>query len=172
MHRTTPMTARAELPVFPRGRNRAGAIATAVMMIACLALAVSLHAVEAPPAEVRAVFERYCMKCHDEETRKGDVNLEPLLEGGGGLKLWSDALEKLETGAMPPKSKPHPALDEQHAAGDWLTKLVLAETAASRGNEGRVVLRRLNRVEYEKTTSELLGLPVHEIGRASCRERV
>jgi hypothetical protein len=88
------------------------------------------------------------------------MNLEPLLEGGGDLALWQNALEKIETGAMPPKKKPRPAAEEKRAAADWLTGLVLAGKAAVREKEGRVVLRRLNRVEYENTVSDLLGVPV------------
>src|SRR5678815_5955937 len=68
--------------------------------------------------------------------------------------------EKIETGEMPPKSKPRPTPEEKRAAVDWLTGLVLAEKAAHRAKEGRVVLRRLNRVEYENTLRDLLGVEV------------
>ncbi|MEO8351133.1 MAG: DUF1592 domain-containing protein [Chthoniobacteraceae bacterium] len=115
---------------------------------------------EAPPAAVRAVFEQHCVKCHSGDEPKGDMTLEPLLAGRGELKLWQDALEKIESGEMPPKSKPRPAPEQKRAAADWLTGLVLAEKASHRAKEGRVVLRRLNRVEYENTLGDLLGVEV------------
>ncbi len=115
---------------------------------------------EAPPAAVRAVFEQHCVKCHSGDEPKGDMTLEPLMDGHGGLKLWQDALEKIETGEMPPKSKPRPAPEQQRAAVDWLAALVLGEKAVLREKEGRVVLRRLNRVEYENTLRDLLGVEV------------
>ena len=120
----------------------------------------ALTAASAPPTEVRTVFERHCVKCHSGESPEGDMTLEPLLEGGGDLQLWQNALEKIETGAMPPKAKPRPTPEEKRGAADWLTTLVLAEKSASREKEGRVVLRRLNRAEYENTVSDLLGVPV------------
>ena len=129
-----------------------------LLVAACGATA--LRAGDAPPAEVRAVFAQHCIKCHGDEAQKGELTLEPLLTGGGDVKLWQRALEKLETGEMPPRSKPRPSEEERRAAGDWLTARVLAENSPQRDQQGRVVLRRLNRVEYENTLRDLLGVEV------------
>jgi hypothetical protein len=102
------------------------------------------------------------LKCHSGEDPKGDLSLEPLLSGAGDSKalpaLWRSGLEKIETGEMPPKSKPRPTADEKRTAVDWLHEKILAEKP--RGTEGRVVLRRLNRAEYENTVRDLLGVTV------------
>jgi len=127
-------------------------------------LVAPVRGAEAAPAAVRAVFEQHCVKCHSGEAPKGDLTLEPLLHEDGdkkaALALWGKVLEKIETGEMPPKSKPRPSADEKRAAADWLEAKILAEKTSQRGAEGRVVLRRLNRVEYENTVRDLLGVTV------------
>jgi hypothetical protein len=123
-----------------------------------------LCAGEVVPSAVRAVFEQHCVKCHSGESPKGDLTLEPLLQDGASneaaLASWGNVLEKLETGEMPPKSKPRPSADEKRVAVVWLEEKILAERALQRNAEGRVVLRRLNRVEYENTVRDLLGVTV------------
>src|SRR4051812_2771864 len=117
-------------PRLHRARMHARRPLSASLTFLLLTLAVRplpLTAASAPPPDVRDVLEHHCVKCHGGDSPKADLSLEPLLEGGGDLQLWQSALEKLETGAMPPKSKPRPAQDDKRRAADWLTALVLAE---------------------------------------------
>src|SRR5262249_15250601 len=44
---------------------------------------------------------------------------------------------------------------------DWVHGRIAAAEAARRKAHGRVVMRRLNRVEYENTLRDLLGIDVH-----------
>ena len=60
---------------------------------------------------------------------------------------------------MPPKSKPRPPEKDVQFLSDWIGDRVKAAEAARRA-QGRVVLRRLNRVEYENTVRDLLGVDV------------
>ncbi len=60
---------------------------------------------------------------------------------------------------MPPKSKPRPPEKDLRALTEWIGGRAEA-AAARRAAEGRTVLRRLNRVEYENTVRELLGVEV------------
>src|SRR5262249_36633708 len=57
------------------------------------------------------------------------------------------------------KAKPRPPQKSVSALTDWV-KGQLGAAAARRGAEGRVVLRRLNRVEYENTVRDLLGVEI------------
>jgi hypothetical protein len=68
-------------------------------------------------------------------------------------------LERVEAGEMPPKSKRRPPAKEVQLLCDWIRGKAAAAEAARRG-QGRVVLRRLNRVEYENTVRDLLGVQV------------
>ncbi len=64
---------------------------------------------------------------------------------------------------MPPKEKPQPAADEVKLLQRWI-ELGLADfaayDAARQKAEGRAQLRRLNRVEYNNTLRDLLGIDI------------
>jgi hypothetical protein len=119
----------------------------------------------AAPATVdpRAFLDQYCVKCHSGEKPKGDLVLDQLPEQDSAAKLalWQLMLEKIESGEMPPKSKPRPPAAEARGVADWLHAQITAAKSARRSTEGRVVLRRLNRVEYENTVRDLLGVEVN-----------
>ncbi len=59
---------------------------------------------------------------------------------------------------MPPEKKPRPPEKELLALADWIGVQAEAGVAAQRAKQGRVVVRRLNRVEYENTIHDLLGV--------------
>src|SRR5262249_51405781 len=61
---------------------------------------------------------------------------------------------------MPPDTKPRPPEKDTKAAIEWIGKQIVAGEAAARAAQGRTVLRRLNRIEYENTLRDLLGIDV------------
>ena len=117
----------------------------------------------APVPNVRGFFEQHCVKCHSGDKPKGDLVLDDLkadFADSAGRERWERILEQIENGAMPPKAKPRPLVQEQRAVCDWIITQVTAVKAKMRETEGRVVLRRLNRNEYENTVRDLLGVEV------------
>ncbi len=117
----------------------------------------------APGADVRPFLKQHCVKCHSGDEPKGDFVLDDLtanFEDKDSRERWERILEQLENGSMPPKAKPRPPADEQRALCDWIVAQVTAVKAKLREAEGRVVLRRLNRNEYENTVRDLLGVEV------------
>jgi len=133
---------------------------TALVLISFVLGDSVLTAADPPSSAVTILFELHCMECHRDESPKGNVSLEPLLHGQRDVALWQNVLAKIETGEMPPKPKPGLTVEERQIASDWLFTLVSAEKQMQRNIEGRVVLRRLNRVEYENTLRDLLGVSV------------
>lgn len=101
------------------------------------------------------------MKCHSGDEPEGDLQLDELrfdLAHKENREQWKTVLDQLETGKMPPKKKPRPPGAEVRALSELIkTQLAKAEESR-RAQEGRVVLRRLNRVEYENTVRDLLGV--------------
>src|SRR5262245_61980213 len=93
-------------------------ISAGALLIA-LAGGVNLALAESPPESVKTIFQKHCLKCHSGASPKGNLSLEPLLSGGGDMALWQRALEKIETGEMPPKSRPRPSADQKRSAADW-----------------------------------------------------
>src|SRR5262245_46114996 len=61
---------------------------------------------------------------------------------------------------MPPESSSQPTANERHALASSIKDQMRTLELARRASEGRVVLRRLNRVEYENTVRDLLGVEV------------
>ncbi len=111
----------------------------------------------------RPFFDQHCVKCHSGDKPKGDWRIDELtLDFGNKASRdrWQAVLEKLEAGEMPPKSKPRPPEQEVKALSDWISARVAAADGERRGTQGRVVLRRLNRSEYENTVRDLLGVTV------------
>ncbi len=115
---------------------------------------------------VRPLLNRYCLDCHGGGKPQGKLRLDLLeldLSDLGTRERWSTVVERLRAGEMPPPDydKPRPMATEVAELADWLAiRIATAETAA-RAVQGRVVLRRLNRVEYENTVRDLLGISIH-----------
>jgi hypothetical protein len=68
--------------------------------------------------------------------------------------------ERLNQGEMPPKKKPQPSMDEKKAFLAWLDGALASSACTAPIDPGRVTLRRLNRVEYNNTIRDLLGVDI------------
>src|SRR5436190_8862250 len=114
--------------------------------------------------QFRPLRARHCVDCHSGDKPKGNLrldNLPPDFADAATRKHWSTVIERLQAGEMPPREKPRPPGKDVQALTDWLAPRVAAGDAAARAAQGRVVLRRLNRVEYENTVCDLLGIKVN-----------
>ena len=113
--------------------------------------------------QFRPLLARHCVECHRGDKPKGNLRLDILtldFADAATRDHWSAVVKRLQAGEMPPKEKPRPMAKEVEALTDWLAPRVAAAEAAARTTQGRVVLRRLNRVEYENTVNDLLGINV------------
>src|SRR5262249_55696296 len=109
----------------------------------------------------RSFLARHCQVCHSGEKPKGRFDLKQLVPDfaeKAGRERWRAVLEQVQGGQMPPKEKPRPPAQEIKAVADWISRQVARAEAAQQATQGRVVMRRLNRVEYENTIHDLLGV--------------
>src|SRR5262245_23873464 len=107
---------------------------------------------------VRPFLAQHCVGCHGGEMPKRNLDLPQLPVDFANLpiqKQWLTVLERIESGEMPPNSKPRPANEEIRAVAEWIRGKSAVAAALRRAAEGRVVQRRLNRVEYENTIRDL-----------------
>jgi len=114
--------------------------------------------------QVRPLLARHCFDCHGAETAKpkGDFRLDTLSSAfadEASREQWLDVIQRVRDGEMPPKGKPKLTEKEAALLSDWVHGKLTA-TASLRAAQGRVVLRRLNRTEYENTVRDLLGVQV------------
>ncbi len=126
---------------------------------AAAATAAVAAAVDAPTA---AFFKEHCLRCHGPEKAKGELRLDQLdtdFSQPSTFERWREIVARVQSGEMPPKKEPRPeAAPVQTFVRQW--SAWLDEAAAKHRGAGRVVLRRLNRSEYENTVRELFAVDV------------
>ena len=118
-------------------------------------------AAQSPEPLSREIFDRYCITCHNERLQTGGLMLDRLDIGDvpGSADILEKVVRKLRAGQMPPEGRPRPAPAAIDAFATSL-ETALDRVAATDPNPGRVVSRRLNRVEYVNTIEDFLGLEI------------
>jgi len=121
----------------------------------------------------KPILQKHCLGCHSGVEPKGELRLDTLgtdLTSQETREAWQSVQEQLRIGAMPPKEeppkeKPRPTKEEVEQLTKWIVGRLAAAEAVKRAATGRVVMRRLNRTEYENTVRDLLGVdtPLREL---------
>jgi hypothetical protein len=107
----------------------------------------------------RAFLEEHCYECHGDGSSKGELDLDELgtdFSDAEIMRLWVLIHDRVASGEMPPKKKPRPRPSETNP----FLKALAATLSEAHSKRREVVLRRLNRVEYENTMRDLLGIQV------------
>ncbi len=113
-----------------------------------------------PDGPAGPLLAEHCEKCHTGPKHKGNFQIESLSQDFSDRKnveQWVAVLEQLKAGDMPPEERPRPPAQHVDAVVKWITERAGPEIAR-RAAEGRVVLRRLNRAEFQNTINDLLGV--------------
>src|SRR5712664_3110113 len=109
----------------------------------------------------RAVFDKYCVTCHNQRMKTGGLALDALdlAQLSEHAEVWEKVVRKIRTGAMPPVGRPRPdkALSESVASS---LEAGLDRAALEHPNPGRPTLHRLNRVEYRNAIRDMLALEI------------
>ena len=103
---------------WPRRPLTCGAVCLGVAVLATISLAAAPRqaagvrpaggsrpaAARPDPAATREMLDRYCVTCHNQRLRTGDLALDTLdvANVGAAPGAWEDVVRKLRTGAMPP----------------------------------------------------------------------
>jgi hypothetical protein len=129
----------------------------------CLLLAVASASLGAPlPPNNRQFLEKHCFECHDDEVKKGGLDLTALRfdpANSTNFSAWVLVHDRISNGEMPPKKKARPAAAELEAFTNALAASLISAEEARIAKEGRATQRRLNRYEYENTLRDLLHAP-------------
>ena len=112
--------------------------------------------------QVRPILKKHCFKCHGEKKQKGDLRLDTL---SGDLskdrvaaEAWHDVRNALNLSEMPPKKEDSLLPAELRTVTSWITQEIDALVASQKSTGGRIVLRRLNKTDYQNTMRDLLGI--------------
>lgn len=109
---------------------------------------------------IKPLLEKYCFDCHADGANKGSVSFDEFKSEQAALEdhdLWLRALKNLRAGMMPPARKPQPTAAEKQLIEKWIKDAVFAIDPQN-PDPGHVTLRRLNRVEYQNTIRDLIGV--------------
>jgi len=109
---------------------------------------------------VQPLIENYCYDCHADGTSKGNVAFDEFKSPEARLAdhdFWLKVLKNLRAEVMPPAKKPQPTAEELTAIEQWIKRSVF-KLDPQNPDPGRVTLRRLNRVEYQNTIRDLMGV--------------
>ena len=142
-----------------------------IVVVGLLCVTASLRAADNPTVApdsaglktvVQPFLTAHCLRCHGPEKAEGDLRLDQLdadLSKPTTFERWREIVARVQSGEMPPKKEPRP---QPVDVAEVVKKLSarLDEAAAKQRSEGRVVLRRLNRVEYENTVRDLFSVDV------------
>ncbi len=111
---------------------------------------------------VRPLLQKHCFKCHGPETQESELRLDTLstdlLNDRVATEKWHTVLSALKAGEMPPEDEPQLSAADHKGVTDWIRAQVDHALESRRQTDGRVVLRRLNRADYQNTMTDLLGL--------------
>ena len=111
-------------------------------------------------SEIKSFFSTHCYDCHDAETQEGGLDLTALpldLDDLRTFATWAKVHDRVRDGQMPPDD----SLSSEEAT-PFVQRLAKSLGAADRARinyNGRAVVRRMNRDEYENTLRDLLSAP-------------
>ena len=109
--------------------------------------------------EVRGFLTEHCIKCHGPDKQKGKLRLDTLppdFKDPRVVEKWKEVVTSVSNHEMPPEEEIQPSPEKSAAMAAWLeAQLAHAELA---GRSTRVVLRRMNRAEYNNTIRDLVGV--------------
>jgi hypothetical protein len=108
-----------------------------------------------------AFLEKHCVRCHGPQKDEGDIRIDRLsrdFKAGLDSHHWAEALDKINSGEMPPKEEPQPTQDEIAAFVTNLDSRLKDGRAARMAARPAVSHYRLSRKEYQNTVYDLLGV--------------
>jgi len=112
---------------------------------------------------VVAFLQTHCVRCHGPEKQSGELRFDAMpvaLADEATAQRWQDILDALNLDVMPPAKEKQPDDAELSLVLETLTNNL--REAQERLNDvgGKMVLRRLNRREYQNTIRALFGVDV------------
>jgi len=111
--------------------------------------------------DVQPILAKHCYSCHGAKKTKAKLNLELFADEASVLKArktWKKIYDQINAREMPPEEKPRLSGPELETITAWIESALDRPDPNAPRDPGRVVLRRLNRVEYRHTIRDLVGV--------------
>lgn len=112
-------------------------------------------------AEIQPFLNTYCADCHSGDSAEGGLDVTRYADVAAlhaDRRTWGHVYDRLRVGAMPPDDAEQPADDERQRVVAWLKEVLFHVDCSQPVDPGQVTIRRLNRVEYNNTIRDLIGV--------------
>jgi hypothetical protein len=114
---------------------------------------------------IQPLLDRYCIDCHSKESPEAGIVLDRYVDQEAAVKdsgrTWLRVRDAVEGHVMPPADQPQPNAEERDRIVAWIEDVYLPAQCGRQGGTAPVVIRRLNRQEYDNTIRDLLGVDLH-----------
>jgi hypothetical protein len=126
-----------------------------------VAASVGLCGIVSGAERFESFLEKHCIRCHGPQKEEGDIRFDRLsrdFRSGVDTHHWAEALDKVNSGAMPPNEEQQPTRQE---ISEFVTSL---DARLKEGRAARMAARpavahyRLSRREYQNSVYDLLGV--------------
>jgi mono/diheme cytochrome c family protein len=134
--------------------------------VSLLATTLLVAACSESPEEALAsrwpMLDQYCTECHNDADQAGGMSLEGVTPAdvAASPERWETVVRRLRGSVMPPPGGTHPGIAEVGALIAALEATLDVAAAARGAAPGRVMLHRLNRVEYATAVRDLLDVDI------------
>jgi len=128
-----------------------------------MCLVVPIFAQEKKQQSTKDTFKQYCFDCHDNDKQQGNINFETLLttpQSEKTLEYWVKTWDVLKNDLMPPAHKKQLSDADKAAVIAWIQKVEFKYDPL-KPDPGKVVIRRLNREEYNNTINDLFDIKIN-----------
>ncbi len=151
-----------------------GALAALILIV--LSVMVRLSAAQQPAEkpradrddpfarQVRPLLEKYCADCHMNGESESGIALDRFKDQAGAIaggRVWLRVRDVVQARTMPPSDELQPTSQERGRIVAWVENDFVEAQRARQGGTSAVVIRRLNRQEYNNTIRDLTGLDLH-----------
>jgi len=115
---------------------------------------------------VSPFLEEHCVSCHGEYLDEGSFRVDQHLPNDfldlTAKQKWGEVINVLNSHEMPPESEAQPKPEAVAQVVDWIVEQTARAELLRR--DTAIVLRRLNRDEYQNTVRDLLGVDLDVSG--------
>jgi hypothetical protein len=113
------------------------------------------------PKQIQPLFKQYCYSCHSGSKPRASLGLDKFTDEAAFRrepKVLEALKSNLSEGLMPPEDKKQPTPAERERLVKWVDEQLTKASLQGEVDPGRVTMRRLNRVEYNNTIRDLVGV--------------
>ncbi|MGA8599465.1 MAG: DUF1592 domain-containing protein [Bryobacteraceae bacterium] len=110
---------------------------------------------------VAPFVKQNCAMCHNEQLKTGGLVLTKYHDVSDMLRdrdLWEKVVRRVRAGEMPPKGLPRPTPEAISSVTNWIEAQFAEADRTTPQDPGRLTAHRLNRVEYNNTIRDLVGV--------------